>query len=138
MLNNLKYTVKVWLFATVLPPLIVVIFLSIFFGDIQSEDAIVMLYMMMIMGMVFSTPAMLVFGLLLHIIKNTYSHRGEMVVMSIYSALAVSITFKLSFGEGFFKDPSMWEVVYAVVMIAGVWLFKKKDDIAESDDGRIN
>ncbi len=123
------YTIKVWLFTVIISPLLLALILGVIinnssFNSILSSYEIV--FVMIIVGLISSIPAMVIFGLIKQRLKNKVSDLKEKVILSFYSFLSVWITFYIV-DNGFitrWSEQTFWVLIYSLTIVIGVWIFK--------------
>ncbi|MBD0825471.1 hypothetical protein ICJ85_15760 [Aestuariibaculum marinum] len=131
------YTIKVWLFTVIISPLLLALILGVIinnssFNSILSSYEIV--FVMILVGLISSIPAMVIFGLIKQRLKNKVSDLKEKIILSFYSFLSVWITFYIV-DNGFitqWSEQTIWVLIYSLTIVIGVWIFKfPKDELIE-------
>ena len=131
------YTIKVWLFTVIISPLLLALILGVninnsSFNSILSSYEIV--FVMILVGLISSIPAMVIFGLIKQRLKNKVSDLKEKIILSFYSFLSVWITFYIV-DNGFitrWSEQTIWVLIYSLTIVIGVWIFKfPKDELIE-------
>lgn len=123
------YTIKVWLFTVIISPLLLALILGFIinnssFNSILSSYEIV--FVMILVGLISSIPAMVIFGLIKQRLKNKVSDLKEKVILSFYSFLSVWITFYIV-DNGFitrWSEQTIWVLIYSLTIVIAVWIFK--------------
>ncbi|TRZ42189.1 hypothetical protein DMZ48_14255 [Robertkochia solimangrovi] len=123
------YTIKVWLFTVIISPLLLALILGVIlnnssFNSILSSYEIV--FVMILVGLISSIPAMVIFGLIKQRLKNKFSDLKEKIILSFYSFLSVWITFYIV-DNGFitrWSEQTIWVLIYSLTIVIGVWIFK--------------
>ena len=127
------YTIKVWLFTVIISPLLLTLILGIIinnssFNSILSSYEIV--FVMILVGLISSVPAMIIFGLIKRYLKNKVSGLNEKLILSFYSFLSVWITFYLV-DSGFitrWSEQTIWVLIYSLIIVLGVWIFRSSEN----------
>tara|TARA_R110002012_G_C11329856_1_gene576878 strand:+ start:180 stop:593 length:414 start_codon:yes stop_codon:yes gene_type:complete len=128
----MKYTVKIWLFTIFLSPLLIAFILGAIlnFSDVKEIfNSFDIFWVMMIVGLIFSVPAMAVFYILLNLIQNRLDKRLIKIILSFYSFISVWLTFYL-FDSGLMTDwlgQTLWVLIYSLTIVVGVWIFNISD-----------
>ncbi|SEC23658.1 hypothetical protein SAMN05192540_2688 [Maribacter dokdonensis] len=131
------YTIKVWLFTVIISPLLLALILGVIinnssFNSILSSYEIV--FVMILVGLISSIPAMVIFGLIKQRLKNKVSDLKEKIILSFYSFLSVWFTFYIV-DNGFitrWSEQTIWVLIYSLTIVIGVWIFKfPKDELIE-------
>ncbi|MGJ8715161.1 MAG: hypothetical protein ACSHXG_08665 [Maribacter stanieri] len=81
---------------------------------------------MILVGLISSIPAMVIFGLIKQRLKNKVSDLKEKVILSFYSFLSVWITFYIV-DNGFitrWSEQTIWVLIYSLTIVIAVWIFK--------------
>jgi hypothetical protein len=123
------YTIKVWLFTVIISPLLLALILGVIinnssFNSILSSYEIV--FVMILVGLISSIPAMVIFGLIKQRLNNKVSDLKEKIILSFYSFLSVWITFYIV-DNGFitrWSEQTIWVLIYSLTIVIGVWIFK--------------
>ncbi|SMG53525.1 hypothetical protein SAMN03080602_04392 [Arenibacter troitsensis] len=131
------YTIKVWLFTVIISPLLLALILGVIinnssFNSILSSYEIV--FVMILVGLISSIPAMVIFGLIKQRLKNKVSDLKEKIILSFYSFLSVWITFYIVDNEFItrWSEQTIWVLIYSLTIVIGVWIFKfPKDELIE-------
>ncbi|NNT73244.1 hypothetical protein HKT18_13550 [Flavobacterium sp. IMCC34852] len=126
----MKYLIKVWLFTTIISPILVFMIWGVF-SDISSLKALLelgtVLVIYILFGLVLSFPVMIFFWIIQMILKNTSLSKNIIkLVLSIYSIGSVWIalyTFDKRFFENEFEDIILVGI-YTLTIVFGVWFFK--------------
>lgn len=123
------YTIKVWLFTVIISPLLLALILGAIIND-SSFNSILnsyeILFVMILVGMISSIPAMVIFGLIKLRLNNKVSDLKEKTILSFYSFLSVWITFFIV-DKGFiirWSEQTIWVLIYSLTIVLGVWIFK--------------
>lgn len=127
----MRYVIKVWLFTIVFSPLP----LATIFGFSQLNTDSVNFFSFeivlttIVVGLIFSLPAMVLFAIIKKILKSRFSILKMKTVLSIYSFISVWVTFYLV-DIGFINGRTrqiigVW--VYSFSIVLGVWIFKSFD-----------
>jgi len=132
--KKMKYLIKVWLFTIIVSPLLIVLILDVIINNSNVNSVFTsfeMIFIMIIVGFLFSIPAMVIFWLIKQSLKNKYSNLKGKVILSFYAFLSVWITFYIidnSFITSWSKK-IIWVLVYSLTIVIGIWIFKcnKKD-----------
>ena len=132
--KKMKYLIKVWLFTIIVSPLLIVLILDVIINNSNVNSVFTsfeMIFIMIIVGFLFSIPAMVIFWLIKQSLKNKYSNLKGKVILSFYAFLSVWITFYIidnSFITSWSKK-IIWVLVYSLTIVMGIWIFKcnKKD-----------
>ncbi len=128
----MKYTIKIWLFTIILSPVLIAFILGVIlnFSDVKEIfNSFDIFWVMMLVGLIFSIPAVVVFYILLTLIKTRLDKWLIKVFLSIYSFASVWVTFYL-FDSSFMTDwigQTLWVLIYSLTIVLGVWLFKISD-----------
>ncbi|CAG2534324.1 hypothetical protein MAR621_03946 [Maribacter dokdonensis] len=81
---------------------------------------------MIMVGLILSIPAMVIFGLIKRRLNNKVSDLKEKTILSFYSCLSVWITFFIV-DKGFtirWSEQTIWVLIYSLTIVLGVWIFK--------------
>ena len=123
------YTIKVWLFTVIISPLLLALILGAIIND-SSFNSILnsyeILFIMILVGLISSIPAMVIFGLIKRILNAKVSDLEEKTILSFYSFLSVWITFFI-LDKGFitrWSEQTIWVLIYSLTIVMGVWIFK--------------
>tara|TARA_R110002051_G_C8621239_1_gene483375 strand:- start:41 stop:442 length:402 start_codon:yes stop_codon:yes gene_type:complete len=123
------YTIKVWLFTVIISPLLLALILGAIISD-SSFNSILnsyeILFVMILVGLISSIPAMVIFGLIKRRLNNKVSDLKEKTILSFYSFLSVWITFFIV-DKGFiirWSEQTIWVLIYSLTIVLGVWIFK--------------
>tara|TARA_R110000751_G_scaffold8652_1_gene33678 strand:+ start:51 stop:452 length:402 start_codon:yes stop_codon:yes gene_type:complete len=123
------YTIKVWLFTVIISPIIIALILGAIIND-SSFNSILnsyeILFVMIMVGLILSIPAMVIFGLIKRRLNNKVSDLKEKTILSFYSCLSVWITFFIV-DKGFtirWSEQTIWVLIYSLTIVLGVWIFK--------------
>ena len=123
------YTIKVWLFTVIISPLLLALILGAIIND-SSFNSILnsyeILFVMILVGLISSIPAMVIFGLIKRRLNNKVSDLKEKTILSFYSFLSVWITFFIV-DKGFiirWSEQTIWVLIYSLTIVLGVWIFK--------------
>lgn len=124
----MEYSFKVWFFTTILSPLLILTSgLLIHFEKWHDiAESIPILLVMILIGSVLSIPAMLLFCLIQHKLRNIITITKAKFLLSAYSFASVWITFYLV-DRGFIESGSnllLMVILYSLTMVMGVWIFK--------------
>lgn len=124
----MKYSIKIWLFTTILSPLLILISgLLIHFEKWHDiAESIPLLLVMILIGSVLSVPAMLLFCLIQHKLQNIVTNTKAKLLLSAYSFASVWVTFYLV-DRGFVERGSnqlAMVQLYSLTIVIGVWIFK--------------
>ena len=100
---SFKYTVKVWITAAFLSPLLFIIIDRIFSLDAVSHFVTGPYYFILIgifAGLMFSTPALLLFSFLIWLLnRTTFSDRQKKYILCPVSVLLACLTLSVIFGK---------------------------------------
>jgi len=124
----MKYTVKIWLFTVLVSPLLIGLILGIIlnYSDVKEIlSSFDIFWVMMLVGLISSIPAMIIFYILLILIKKLEILVIK-ILLSFYSFISVWMTFYL-FDTGFMTDwtgQTLWVLIYSLTIVLGVWIFK--------------
>lgn len=123
------FTIKVWLFTVIISPLL----LALIFGAIINDSSFnsilnsyEILFVMILVGLISSIPAMVIFGMIKRRLNNKVSDLKEKTILSFYSFLSVWITFFIV-DKGFiirWSEQTIWVLIYSLTIVLGVWIFK--------------
>ena len=123
------YTIKVWLFTVIISPIIIALILGAIIND-SSFNSILnsyeILFVMIMVGLILSIPAMVIFGLIKRRLNNKVSDLKEKTILSFYSCLSVWITFFIV-DKGFtirWSEQTICVLIYSLTIVLGVWIFK--------------
>ena len=123
------YTIKVWLFTVIISPIIIALTLGAIIND-SSFNSILnsyeILFVMIMVALILSIPAMVIFGLIKRRLNNKVSDLKEKTILSFYSCLSVWITFFIV-DKGFiirWSEQTIWVLIYSLTIVLGVWIFK--------------
>jgi hypothetical protein len=125
----MKYIVKVWLFTIIVSPLLIALILGVLINDSNLNSILSsyeMIFVMIIVGLLCSIPAMLIFWLIKRSLKNKFSYLIEKIILSIYAFLSVWFTFYIV-DNGFitrWSEQTIWVLIYSLTIVMGVWIFK--------------
>jgi hypothetical protein len=125
----MKYIVKVWLFTIIVSPLLIALILGVLINDSNLNSIVSsyeMIFVMIIVGLLCSIPAMLIFWLIKRSLKNKFSYLIEKIILSIYAFLSVWFTFYIV-DNGFitrWSEQTIWVLIYSLTIVMGVWIFK--------------
>ena len=127
------YTIKVWLFTVIISPLLLALILGVIinnssFNSILSSYEII--FVMILVGLISSVPAMVIFGLIKRYLKNKVSDLNGKLILSLYSFLSVWITFYIV-DSGFitkWSEQTIWVLIYSLIIVLGVWIFKSSEN----------
>lgn len=130
----MKYFLKVWLTTLLISPLFICISLWInkshhWLNDFEGIHIFIILAM--IMGTIFSLPAITIFYLLgKELQKKNINNKTIRVILSIYAVISIFITFSLL--DGAFITISnknfVWPVSYSLIMIVSICYFNMNID----------
>ena len=125
----MKYIIKVWLFTIIISPLLIALILGAIINN-SSFNSILnsyeIIFVMIIVGLITSIPAMVIFWFIKRSLKSKYSNLTEKIILSLYAFLSVWITFFIV-DNGFvtrWSEQTIWVLIYSLTMIIGVWIFK--------------
>lgn len=125
----MKYAIQIWLFTVIISPLILTIILGIIINDSELNEILnsyEMLLIMILFGLVLSTPAMAVFWLIQRKLNPNVSMWKNKIILSLYSFLSVWLTFYIV-DNGFitrWSEQTIWVLIYSLTISIGVWIFK--------------
>ncbi|OAB79303.1 hypothetical protein ULVI_07650 [Cochleicola gelatinilyticus] len=89
---------------------------------------------MIIVGLLSSMPAMIIFWIIKSSLKSKFSNSKEKIILSLYSFLSVWITFYIV-DNGFitrWSEQTIWVLIYSLTIVLGVWIFElNKKEITE-------
>jgi hypothetical protein len=125
----MKYIVKVWLFTIIVSPLLIALILGVLINDSNLNSIVSsyeMIFVMIIVGLLCSIPAMLIFWLIKRSLKNKFSYLIEKIILSTYAFLSVWFTFYIV-DNGFitrWSEQTIWVLIYSLTIVMGVWIFK--------------
>lgn len=125
----MSYVIKIWFFTILISPLLIALILGILINNSSYESILKsyeIIFVMMIIGLLTSIPAMIVFYLIHHFTKQKLDVNQEKILLSIYSFLSVWITFYLV-NNGFitrWSEQTIWVLIYSLTIVLGVWIFK--------------
>ena len=123
------YTIKVWLFTVIISPIIIALILGAIINDSSFNsifNSYEILFVMIMVGLILSIPAMIIFGLIKRRLNNKVSDLKEKTILSFYSCLSVWITFFIV-DKGFtisWSEQTIWVLIYSLTIVLGVWIFK--------------
>tara|TARA_R110000744_G_scaffold380240_1_gene500382 strand:- start:55 stop:456 length:402 start_codon:yes stop_codon:yes gene_type:complete len=123
------YTIKVWLFTVIISPLLLALILGAIINDSSFNSLLnsyEILFVMILVGLISSIPAMVIFGLIKRRLNNKVSDLKEKTILSFYSFLSVWITFSIV-DKGFiirWSEQTIWVLIYSLTIVLGVWIFK--------------
>ena len=123
------YTIKVWLFTVIISPLLLALILGAIINDSSFNsiwNSYEILFIMILVGLISSIPAMVIFGLIKRILNAKVSDLEEKTILSFYSFLSVWITFFI-LDKGFitrWSEQTIWVLIYSFTIVMGVWIFK--------------
>ncbi|SIQ07392.1 hypothetical protein SAMN05421797_101581 [Maribacter ulvicola] len=123
------YTIKVWLFTVIISPLILALILSTIINDSNFNSILnsyEIVFVMILVGLISSIPAMVIFELIKRRLDNNVSELEEKTILSFYSFLSVCITFFIV-DKGFltrWSEQTIWVLIYSLTIVLGVWIFK--------------
>lgn len=125
----MKYTIKVWLFTIITSPLLIAFIFGFILYDSNTTSILnsyEIIFVMIIIGFLLSTPAMTVFWFIKRKLKNRFSHLIKKTILSVYGFLSVWTTFYLV-DNGFItrrSEQTIWVLIYSIIMVAAIWIFK--------------
>ncbi|PQJ76705.1 hypothetical protein [Polaribacter glomeratus] len=133
----MKYVIKVWLFTIIISPLIIALILGVIINE-SSFDSILnsseIIFVMIIIGLLSSMPAMIIFWLIKRSLKSKFSNWKDKIILSLYSFSSVWITFYIV-DNGFitkWSEQTIWVLIYSLTIVLGVCIFKiNKKEIVE-------
>jgi cyanate permease len=133
----MNYIIKVWLFTVILSPLLIALILGAIIND-SSFNSILssyeIIFVMIIVGLLSSMPAMIIFWIIKSSLKSKFSNSKEKIILSLYSFLSVWITFYIV-DNGFitrWSEQTIWVLIYSLTIVLGVWIFElDKKEITE-------
>jgi cyanate permease len=133
----MNYIIKVWLFTVILSPLLIALILGAIIND-SSFNSILssyeIIFVMIIVGLLSSMPAMIIFWIIKNSLKSKFSNSKEKIILSLYSFLSVWITFYIV-DNGFitrWSEQTIWVLIYSLTIVLGVWIFElNKKEITE-------
>lgn len=123
------YTIKVWLFTVIISPIIIALILGAIINDSSFNsifNSYEILFVMIMVGLILSIPAMIIFGLIKRRLNNKVSDLKEKTILSFYSCLSVWITFFIV-DKGFiirWSEQTIWVLIYSLTIVLDVWIFK--------------
>ena len=123
------YTIKVWLFTVIISPLLLALILGAIISD-SSFNSILnsyeILFVIILVGLISSIPAMVIFGLIKRRLNNKVSDLKEKIILSFYSFLSVWITFFIVDKKFIIRwsEQTIWVLIYSLTIVLGVWIFK--------------
>jgi hypothetical protein len=125
----MRFTLKVWIFTTIISPFLIAIVLGIFI-NISKFDSIFnsyeIIFIMIITGGILSFPSMIFFYLIKRNLKSSFSNWLRKAILSIYSFLSVWVTFYIV-DKGFitsWSEQTIWVLVYSLTIVLGIWILK--------------
>lgn len=128
----MRYVIKIWLFTIIVSPLLLALILGAIIND-SSFTSILnsyeIIFVMIIVGLLTSIPAMIIFWLIKRLLKNNYSKLNVKIILSIYSFLSVWITFYIV-DSGFitrWSEQTIWVLIYSLTIVIGVWIFENNN-----------
>ena len=95
----MKYIIKVWLFTIIISPLLIALILGAIINDSNLAStfnfygSFDIIFTMIVVGFVYSIPAMVIFWLIKKNLKNKYSNLSKKIILSTYAFLSAWITF---------------------------------------------
>lgn len=125
----MKYTIQVWLFTVFVSPLFLALSLGILINESSLNSILIsfeMIFVMIILGLILSLPAMVVFWIIKRNLKSDYLVWKKKMILSIYSFLSVWITFYIVH-HGFitqWSEQTFWVLIYSLTIVLGIWIFK--------------
>ncbi|WP_285654187.1 hypothetical protein [Allomuricauda sp. NBRC 101325] len=125
----MKYIAQIWVLTTIASPLLLAVVLGIIINNSSLSEifeSYEIIILMILVGSLFSIPAMVVFGLIQRSLKSSIPIWRRKLTLSIYSFLSVWITFYIV-DEGFitrWTDQTVWPLIYSLIIVIGVWIFK--------------
>ena len=134
------YTIKIWLFTIIISPLFLALILGVIinsssFNSILSSFEIICV--MILVGLISSVPAMVIFELIKRYLKNKLSILNEKLILSLYSFISVWITFYI-IDSGFitrWSEQTIWVLIYSLTIVLGVWIFRSSANDYENKNG---
>ncbi|TXJ98871.1 hypothetical protein [Flagellimonas pelagia] len=125
----MKYIAQIWVLTTIASPLVLAVVLGIIINNSSLSEifeSYEIIILMILVGSLFSIPAMVVFGLIQRSLKSSIPFWRRKLLLSIYSFLSVWITFYIV-DEGFitrWTDKTVWPLIYSLIIVIGVWIFR--------------
>jgi hypothetical protein len=134
----MKYTIQVWLFTVLVSPLLLALILGVLINN-SSLNSILssyeMIFVMIIVGLLCSIPAMIVFWLIKRSLKIDYSDWKKKTILSLYSFLSVWITFYIV-DNGFitrWSEQTVWVLIYSITIVIGIWILRFQQKIVNKN-----
>ena len=129
----LKYALKTWQTAVFFAPFIIIAFGLLHAGSIG--DAVMFFAFGALTGMVFSVPSALLFWLAAYITTKQDIHwKYKKIILSVIGVTLTMLAFML-YADGTLpgKDMFAFIIIYAAVIVAGVWIYKLRTVPAEEE-----
>lgn len=130
MKSTLIYSLKVWLTAVVLAPMLTQL-LDYLCGVQQSYDLKGIFYFVLLSipyGLMLSLPCWLLLWLATSLLNRTrLTNKNKKLLLSVVGFLLAALPFYLIFGhddKGFNLETIVWAASYMLVIVAGVWAYK--------------
>ncbi len=123
------YTIKFWLFTVIISPLLLALILGVIINDTSFNSILnssEILFVMILVGLISSIPAMVIFGLIKRRLNNKVPDLKKKKILSFYFFLSVWITFFIV-DKGFiirWSEQTIWVLIYSLTIALGIWIFK--------------
>lgn len=133
--HQLTYTIKVWLTAAGLAPVLYLGFTGEFGKSI--EDIFFMMIMLPLIGTIFSFPSAVLLWFVTYLMCR-FTKLNAILLRAIWSLIGIVLSIMpfLFFGpvKMFMREfgPLPW--MYASIIVLGIWIYRFKPKIAKSDE----
>ena len=125
----MRFTLKLWIFTTIISPFLIAIVLGIFINKSKFDSILnsyEIIFIMIITGGILSLPSMIFLYLIKRNLKSSFSNWLKKSILSIYSFSSVWITFYIV-DKGFitsWSEQTIWVLVYSLTIVLGIWILK--------------